>query len=328
MRSIAFTRDCTWRALVALARKRSMKRSIRSISACCLSIARPSWSSRAAASRRQACQEPGKKRERPASSSSTEVPTASRNQRSWATSTTAASRPVEVALEPLERGDVEVVGGLVEEQQVGVARERARERRARELAAREAVEPAVEGVVGEAQAVERAERPRPPVPAARVLEPRLGLGVAVEQGVRRRGARPSPPRARPAAARAPPARRSPRARSRAARASRSRGGRWSWSASRVPLASTSSPPSMPVSPASILSSVVLPAPLRPASVMRSRRSSLNETSRNSGAPAMSLSSADAITTAMTAFEASPSRSSHGRVERSHGGRHAGGVVPS
>ena len=67
---------------------------------------------------------------------------------------------------------------------------------------------------------------------------------------------------------------------------------------------------MPVSPASIRSSVVLPAPLRPASVMRSRRSSLNETSRNSGVPAMSLSSADAITTAMSAFEASPSRARH------------------
>ena len=76
---------------------------------------------------------------------------------------------------------------------------------------------------------------------------------------------------------------------------------------------------MPVSPASILSSVVLPAPLRPASVMRSLRSSLNETSRNSGEPAMSLSSADAITTAMSAFEASPSRvASHGRVEPSRG----------
>ena len=85
-----FARDCAWRARVP-ARKRSTKRSSRSISASCCSIARPSASSRAAFSLRQACQVPLKKRARPASSSSTAVPTASRNQRSWATSTTAAS---------------------------------------------------------------------------------------------------------------------------------------------------------------------------------------------------------------------------------------------
>ena len=99
MRSIfesRFTRDCAWRALVAFARKRSMKRSIRSISACCLSIALPSAISRAACSRRQACQVPGKKRERPASNSRTAVPTASRNQRSCATKTIAASSETSV----------------------------------------------------------------------------------------------------------------------------------------------------------------------------------------------------------------------------------------
>ena len=46
------------------------------------------------------------------------------------------------------------------------------------------------------------------------------------------------------------------------------------------------------------SSVVLPAPLRPAIVIRSRRSSLNETPRNSGVPAMSLCKSDAIKTAI------------------------------
>ena len=40
-------------------------------------------------------------------------------------------------LEPLERGDVEVVGGLVEQQQVRIAREGARQRAASELAAAE-----------------------------------------------------------------------------------------------------------------------------------------------------------------------------------------------
>ena len=76
----------------------------------------------------------------------------------------------EVLLEPLERDDVEVIGGLVEQQQVGVARQRAGERGARELAAGEARELAVELLVGEAEPVQRAERAGAPVPAARVLE--------------------------------------------------------------------------------------------------------------------------------------------------------------
>ena len=57
-------------------------------------------------------------------------------------------------LEPLERLDVEVVGGLVEQQQVGLGGERARERRARQLAAGERRERAVEVVVDETQAVD------------------------------------------------------------------------------------------------------------------------------------------------------------------------------
>jgi hypothetical protein len=44
--------------------------------------------------------------------------------------------------------------------------------------------------------------------------------------------------------------------------------------------------------------VVLPAPLRPAIVIRSRRSSLNETPRKSGCPAMSLARLEAMQTAM------------------------------
>src|SRR3954463_9516263 len=80
--------------------------------------------------------------------------------------------------------------------------------------------------------------------------------------------------------------------------SRSRGGRWSCSATRTPFDSTSSPPSTDVSPASMRSSVVLPAPLRPAMVRRSRRSSLNDTPRSSGAPAMSLRRSEAMSTAM------------------------------
>src|SRR4051794_22301877 len=47
------------------------------------------------------------------------------------------------------------------------------------------------------------------------------------------------------------------------------------------------------------SSVVLPAPLRPAMVSRSRRSSLSETPLSSGAPEMSLRRSEAISTAMS-----------------------------
>src|SRR6188472_2066642 len=68
---------------------------------------------------------------------------------------------------------------------------------------------------------------------------------------------------------------------------------------RVPLASASSPPSIEVSPDNIRSRVVLPAPLRQAMVMRSRRSSLNETPRSNGSPAMSLLRSEAMRTATT-----------------------------
>ncbi len=145
--------------------------------------------------RRQACQRPGKKRARPASSSSTEVPTASRNQRSCATRIDRGVEAGQVVLEPLERGDVEVVRGLVEQEQVGVARERACERGARELAAREGGEPAVELVVGEARGRAAGRAPgcaSPSRPRARAAPGRASSGRAAR---RRRAARPSRPRA-------------------------------------------------------------------------------------------------------------------------------------
>ncbi len=52
---------------------------------------------------------------------------------------------------------------------------------------------------------------------------------------------------------------------------------------------------------SIRSSVVLPEPLRPDSVSRSRRSSLKETPRSRGVPAMSLARSDAIATDTSAL---------------------------
>ena len=53
-----FMRSCACRAFVAFARKRSTNASMRAISACCFSIARPSASSRAACSLRQAVHVP------------------------------------------------------------------------------------------------------------------------------------------------------------------------------------------------------------------------------------------------------------------------------
>ena len=60
----------------------------------------------------------------------------------------------EVRLEPLERGDVEVVRRLVEEQQIGIAGQRAPERSPRQLASGERAERPVEvDVVAKAEAV-------------------------------------------------------------------------------------------------------------------------------------------------------------------------------
>jgi hypothetical protein len=94
---------------------------------------------------------------------------------------------LQVALEPFERRDVQVVGGLVEEQQIGVTGQRAGERRAGQLAAGEGREVAVEVLVAEAQPVEGRVDALAPGVAAGVLEPRLRARVRVERG-RVRGA--------------------------------------------------------------------------------------------------------------------------------------------
>src|SRR6476620_9948500 len=81
--------------------------------------------------------------------------------------------------------------------------------------------------------------------------------------------------------------------------SRSSGGRWSWSATRVPFWNASSPPCFSVSPASIRRSVVLPAPFGPESATRSRRSTLKETPSKRTDPAISLRRFEAMTTAIS-----------------------------
>src|SRR3954453_3444323 len=55
------------------------------------------------------------------------------------------------------------------------------------------------------------------------------------------------------------------------------------------------------------SNVVLPEPLRPDRVSRSLRSSLNETPRSRGSPAMSLARSEAITTAIAHEDRYPRR---------------------
>ena len=90
---------------------------------------------------------------------------------------------LQVGLEPLQRRDVEVVGRLVEQQQVGVAGQRAGQRGARELATGEGPEVAVQVGVAEAEPVQRRVDALAPVVAAGVLEPRLRAPVRVEGGV-------------------------------------------------------------------------------------------------------------------------------------------------
>ncbi len=95
----------------------------------------------------------------------------------------------QLALEPLEARHVEVVRRLVEQQQVGVAAERARERGARQLSAGERPQLPVEVLVGEAEAAQDGGRVVAPAVAARVLEPRLRRRVAVERRLVVRAAR-------------------------------------------------------------------------------------------------------------------------------------------
>ena len=132
-------------------------------------------------SSRQTCHGPGKYVERPASSSRAASVTASRNQRSWATIMQAASRSRQLALEPLEARHIEVVRWLVEQDQIGVTGQCARERRPRQLPAREGCEPPVEVLVAKAQSPGDRARVVAPGVAAGVLEPCLGARVGGER---------------------------------------------------------------------------------------------------------------------------------------------------
>jgi hypothetical protein len=92
--------------------------------------------------------------------------------------------PLQLALEPFEALDVQMVRRLVEEQQVGVAAECARKRGARQLAAGKRLEAPVEMLVAKAEAAQHRRRALTPVVAARVLEACLCLAVAAHRCVR------------------------------------------------------------------------------------------------------------------------------------------------
>ena len=82
---------------------------------------------------------------------------------------------LERLLEPLDVVDVEVVGRLVQKEQVGIAAERARERGPGQLAARERIQLSVEVVVRKAEPAQGRVDPLPPGVAAGVLQPCLRL---------------------------------------------------------------------------------------------------------------------------------------------------------
>ena len=90
---------------------------------------------------------------------------------------------LKLALEPLEAVDVEVIRRLVEQQEIGIAAERARERCACQLAARERLEFPIQIVRRETEAADHHRRAIAPTVAAGVLDACLRIRVAAERRV-------------------------------------------------------------------------------------------------------------------------------------------------
>ena len=110
-------------------------------------------------------------------------------------------RPGEAAqpiLQPLQAVAVEVVGRLVEEQHGGRRQQRARQQRARLLAARQPRQRRVRVEVVDGQRAARLVERRLQGPAAERLEALLRVPVALERGGRRVALRPAAPAARAA----------------------------------------------------------------------------------------------------------------------------------
>ena len=87
---------------------------------------------------------------------------------------------LQLLLEPLETCDVEVIGRLVEQQEVGVAAKGPGERSPRQLAAGEGLERPVEIGLGKPETAHDRGCAIAPGVAARMLEPGLRVRVAAE----------------------------------------------------------------------------------------------------------------------------------------------------
>ena len=190
---------------------------------------------------------------------------------------------LEHPLEPLERLDVEVVRGLVEQQQVGLGR-RARAR-ARRASARRPRRSRAAGRGRRRRSRARARRRRPgrasrsrPRARAAPAPTRTGPSSSVVAAARHASLELAKLASTPTRSAVPASTYSRSGRSLAA------GGRWSCSATRAPCSNASSPPWSDTSPVSARSSVVLPAPFGPASATRSPRSTLKATPSKSGCP--------------------------------------------
>ena len=228
------TRDCACRERVP-ARNRLTKRSSRSISACWRSIARPERELARRLLLAPGVPGPGEEARAPGfqlehrGAHRLEEPAVVGDQHDRRVDRRQA------LLEPFQRLDVEVVGRLVEQQQVRIAGERARERAAGQLAAREGAQLAVEVVLVKAEAA----RPR----SSRAGASRIRRRAPAAPG-RWRTRRASPGRRRPPAiacssraSSSSVATSSPQPVSTYSRSVRpwSRGGRWSCSATRAPF---------------------------------------------------------------------------------------------
>ena len=97
---------------------------------------------------------------------------------------------LQVALEPLQRLDVQVVGRLVEQEQLRLGGQHSRERGPGQLSAGERAQLPPELGVAEAEAVQRRLGLVAPAIAAGQLEPRLGRGVGVERRLAGRARHP------------------------------------------------------------------------------------------------------------------------------------------
>ena len=105
--------------------------------------------------------------------------TASRNQRSWVTTSTSRCRCGQVPGQPVDGLDVEVVGRLVEDQQLGVLEQQPRQRDPPPLAARQRPDRRIQPA-GQAGQLHTAEQPLEHAPEGGVAGP-LMLGAIADQ---------------------------------------------------------------------------------------------------------------------------------------------------